>query len=213
MFYNRFQKLPKKVFVIITVLVFLIQIGLILLYMKYPTKPLMVGIMIVSILFVVSINALVSRVAVFKPKKIKYPQEYYYGVSYLKLESKLLSTGFSKTNRSFGASFIKIDKQTAYKIVLISDYEKYFGNDDKDDSKPTKGIEKCSKFIGFEVFYKYNEVVLQRLPDFSFKGPNVFYNGLYSFDLILEFYEKFINLAGNILENKDRVDVVAFCEP
>lgn len=42
---------------------------------------------------------------------------------------------------------------------------------------------------------------------------NVFYNGLYSFDLILEFYKKFIKLAGNILENKDRVNVVAFCEP
>lgn len=41
---------------------------------------------------------------------------------------------------------------------------------------------------------------------------NVFYNGLYSFNLILEFYEKFIRFAGNILKNKNRVDVVAFCE-
>lgn len=205
-----FSKIPKKVFIIITVLVFLIQIGLIFLYMKYPTKPLMVAIMIVSVLFVITINALVSKIAVFKPKKIKYPQEYYYGVSYLKLESKLLSAGFNKTSKNFGASFIKIDKETAYKILLISDYEKYFNNDEKDDSKPTKGIEKCTKFIGFELFYKYDEKVLTRLPDFSFKGPNVFYNGFFyheETDTLVEcnkqnpeqhtdIYNKFITILG-----------------
>lgn len=174
-----FNRIPKKVFIIITILIFLLEVGLIFVYSKYPEKPLMVAIMVLSVLFVISINALVTRIAVFKPKKIKYPQEYYHGISYLKMESKLLSAGFTKTPRSFGASFIKIENKTAYKILLISSYEKYFNNEEKDDTKPTKGIEKCTSFIGFEIFFKYNEMVLERLPDFSFKGPNVLYSGFF----------------------------------
>ena len=65
------------------------------------------------------------------------------------------------------------------------------------------------------MFYKYNESVLQRLPDFSFKGPNVFYNGFFyheETDTLVEcnkqnpeshqeIYEKFISMLG--LEKKD----------
>ena len=44
-------------------------------------------------------------------------------------------------------------------------------------------------------------------------ADDVFYNGLYSYELIVDFYKNFLNLANNILKHKDKIDVFSFVEP
>lgn len=172
------KRISKKVLAIITLVLFLGEIGLIVLYMKYPEKPVMIGIMVMCILFMIAINTLVAKIAVAKEKKITYPRNYYNGISFLTLESKLKSAGFIKTQRVFGESFIKIEGKTAYKILLVENPDKYFDNTEEKESK-IKGLDKCNKFIGIEIFYKLNETVLTRIPDFSFKGEKILYSGYF----------------------------------
>lgn len=172
-----FAKLPKWACFLITLGIMVITGVLMFLYVKYQEKYLMTLVIIFSVLFVISMNLLVARIAVFKPKPIKYPQAYYSGDGVATLESKLKNQGFKVVKRSFGTGFIKIENKVAYKILLVEDPDKYFNNDDDTTQETTKGIDKCKRFVGFEIFYEKTEEVIKRIPDFSFKGDKILYEG------------------------------------
>ena len=42
-----------------------------------------------------------------------------------------------------------------------------------------KGLDKCKRFIGFEIFVDYDEEALSKLVDFNIQGNNIYYGGLY----------------------------------
>lgn len=173
-------KITKKQSILITILLFLLLIGSIFLYiLKYSEQWLMIIIMILSVCSMISLNGMITKLVVFKPKKIKYPKCYYKGLNYTALETKLNKNGFKMTSKNYGAGFIKIDGKTAYKVILIENDERYFNQEDTSKDKPTKGIDKCSEFVGFEIFLNPIENTLNRLPDFSLTGENIFYTGFY----------------------------------
>lgn len=173
-------KITKKQSILITIILFLLLIGSIVLYvLKCNEQWLMIIIMILSVCSMVSLNGMITKLVVFKPKKIKYPKCYYKALNYTALEAKLNKNGFKMTSKNYGAGFIKIEDKTAYKVILIENDERYFNQEDKTKDKHTKGIEKCTEFIGFEFFLNPIESTLERLPDFSFTGDNIFYTGFY----------------------------------
>lgn len=140
----------------------------------------MVLTIVCTILFVFSMNTTISRFAVFKPKPVKYPKGYYEPRSFAELESALLKQGFNNSHMPFGEGFVKIEGKTAYKVLLVEKPDLYFDPEKKEvQQKPTKGIEKCNRLVGFEIFYNTTESHLKRLPDFSFKGDKVLYDGFY----------------------------------
>ncbi len=188
MFFGK-SRISKKLSIIITITSLLITAGLVWIYVLHPDQKWLMGfIMVMSVVFVLSMNLMISKIAVFKPKPIKYPRGYYKGQKMGSLENKLVKAGFKASPRQFGIGFIKIEEKTAYKIILIKNAESYF-NQSNEKQTPTKGIDKCTEFVGFEIFYDVTEEVAKRLPDFSFKGDNVLYEGFYydpEFDVIVE---------------------------
>lgn len=174
-----FKPLSRKNTIIITIVSFVVLIGLICLYVfKLNEKWLMVLIMIMSVVSMVSLNSMISKLIVFKPRKQLYPKGYYEAQGYEALEAKLNKAGFKMTSKQYGSGYIKIEGKTAYKVILIENDDRYF-NQGQSNDKPTKGIDKCEEFIGFEFFLRPTEASLKRLPDFSFTGDNVFYTGFY----------------------------------
>lgn len=174
-----YKPLSRRTTIIITISSFLILVGLICLYIfKLNEQWLMILIMIMSVVTMVSLNSMISKLVVFKPRKIKYPKEYYEGAGYTALEARLNRSGFKMTSKQYGSGFIKIEGKTAYKVILIENDDRYF-NQAQSNDKPTKGIDKCEEFVGFEIFLNPTEASLKRLPDFSFTGDNVFYTGFY----------------------------------
>ncbi len=175
-----FYRIPRYILVLIT-LVLLVLSGVVMYFYTVNQNPLLMTLTIIlTILFVISMNATISRFAVFKPKPIKYPKAYYEGKSFLELDQTLTKQGFNRNSQAFGEGFIKIEGKTAYKVLLVDRPDIYFDPDKKEvKQKPTKGIEKCTRLIGFEIFFKTNDEVLKRIPDFSFKGDKVLYDGFY----------------------------------
>lgn len=73
-----FKPLSRKNTIIITIVSFVVLIGLICLYVfKLNEKWLMVLIMIMSVVSMVSLNSMISKLIVFKPRKQLYPKGYY----------------------------------------------------------------------------------------------------------------------------------------
>ena len=65
-----FKPLSRKNTIIITIVSFVVLIGLICLYVfKLNEKWLMVLIMIMSVVSMVSLNSMISKLIVFKPRK------------------------------------------------------------------------------------------------------------------------------------------------
>ena len=118
MFFGK-SRISKKMSIVITITSFVILALLMWLYVLYPKKWLMVFVIIMSVVFVLSMNLMISKVAVFKPKPAKYPNGFYKGQTMGSLESKLVKSGFKANPRQFGSGFIKIEGKTAYKIILI----------------------------------------------------------------------------------------------
>lgn len=173
-------KITKKQSIFITVILFVLLVVSMLLYIfKLSEQWLMIIIMILSVCSMISLNGMITKLVVFKPKKIKYPKCYYKPLNYTQLEAKILKNGFKMTSKNYGASFIKIEDKTAFKIILIENDERYFNQEDSNKDKPTKGIEKCNEFVGFEFFLDPIDSTLNKLPDFSFTGDNIFYTAFY----------------------------------
>lgn len=174
------RKLSKKTIWILVGVLFLLAILLIILCTfaegNWP-KVLMVLLAIDFIALTILVQWASFQTFRFKAKPINYPTKDYIG-SFEALEGNLKNTGFKERKEAYGKSYLKIEGAIAYKCSLILDVEKYFNPEEQPASQPNKDLEKCSKFIGLEIFHHIDEANLAKLPDFSIQGNNLFYTAL-----------------------------------
>jgi hypothetical protein len=116
----------------------------------------------------------------YKPKKIEYPT-ITYECDLENIELNLKKIGFKERNVPYGLSYLKIKNKVAYKVVLVKDEDKYFNQEEQEQQNTpvNKELEKCTKFIGFEIFMTISDDKLYRLPDFSIQGKNIYYTAYY----------------------------------
>lgn len=143
------------------------------------TQVCIVLIAVVFIYMTIAIQMASVKTFKYKPKPKNYlTKSYLYPT--LDMDENLKKIGYKPRVTPYGISYLKVDKTNAYKIVLVRNCEKYFNQEEQNDtSSPNKSLEKCKKFIGFEIFYDYDEDTLRKLPDFNLQGSNVYYSGLY----------------------------------
>nr|MDE6660930.1 hypothetical protein [Anaeroplasmataceae bacterium] len=162
---------------------FLMAVGLILGVTQTTgvwTKVFIVLIAIVFIYMTIAIQIASVKSFRYKPKPKNYPTiSYEYPT--LDMDENLKKKGYKPRVTPYGISYLKVEGTNAYKIVLVRNCEKYFNQEDNQENtaSPNKSLEKCKKFIGFEIFYDYDEDTLRKLPDFNLQGNNVYYSGLY----------------------------------
>lgn len=189
---------------------FLAAIGLIIgvTYTKgNMTTFVIVLIAIVFIYMTIAIQIASAKTFRYKGKKIHYPKREY-TIADEDFDSLLKKQGYKPRTTPYGMSYLKVSPPNAYKVVLIKNREKYFNPEEKEQaSSPNKSLEKCEKFIGFEIFLDYDEETLRKLPDFNIQGDKIYYGGLYQQDNHLlcpnhiEPKEDFIDLYHTILND------------
>lgn len=139
-----------------------------------------VMIFIFSIMTMFSLQSLISSLMNRKFRKKKYTQK---EISFRKAnEFDLENKGYKKHNIKAGTVYIKIDKNVCYKVVFIKNIVNYYQNnkEDAEETKSkTKGIENCDIFVGFEIFYEYDEKLLNNIGDFSYASEKLIYEGFY----------------------------------
>jgi hypothetical protein len=149
----------------------------------------------------------------YKPKKIIYPTIKYEG-DLENIEATLKKNGFKERIVPYGLSYLKIKNRVAYKVVLVKEEDKYFNQEDQEQQNTpvNKELEKCTKFMGAEIFLNISEENLYRLPDFSIQGKNIYYTAYYTSgnELIClnylepneEYKEPYNNLISDLKLNK-----------
>lgn len=162
---------------------FLIAVGLILGVTQTKGAWTQVFIVLIAIVFIymtIAIQIASTKSFRYKPKPMHYSTKTYQYTT-KDMDENLKKKGYKPRVTPYGMSYLKIDGTNAYKIVLVRNSEKYFNPEEesKDASSPNKSLEKCKKFIGFEIFYDYDEDALKKLPDFNLQGDKVYYSGLY----------------------------------
>lgn len=143
------------------------------------TKVCIVLIAVVFIYMTLAIQMASVKTFRYKPKPKHYPQ-IEYTLPEGDLDELLKKKGYKQRVEPYGCTYLKVQIPNAYKVVFIRNSEKYF-NPEKEQTNTSgnKSLEKCEKFIGFEIFYDYDEETLRKLPDFNLQGDKVYYSGLY----------------------------------
>ena len=177
-----FNKIKTKYLWISIAVCFLLAVGLIIgvTFLKDPwTTVVIVILAIVFIYMTIAIQVVSTRTFKYKPKKQNYLVKEYV-LNDENIDKVIKSKGYKARNVANGVSDIKIVGTNAYKIVVIKDNEKYFEPvEENDNAKAEKGLDKCKRFIGFEIFVDYDEEALSKLVDFNIQGNNIYYGGLY----------------------------------
>lgn len=165
---------------------FIIAIGLIIgvTFAKGVWQNIIIGaIAVVFIYMTIAVQIASAKTFRYKAKPQKY-ETIEYEFKQDNFDELLKKRGYKPRVTPYGISYLKIEGINAYKVVLIRNFEKYF-NQEQENTKeqPTeKGLEKCKKFFGFEIFFKYDEDTLRKIPDFNLQGDWVYYSGLYAKD-------------------------------
>ena len=160
---------------------FLAAFGLIIGVTQLEAPWTTVVIVLLAIIFIymtIAIQVVSTRTFKYKPKKVNYEIKEF-ELTNNDIETAIKSKGYKKRTVPYGLSFIKVVGVNAYKIVLIKDKVKYFEPNDESNLPTEKALEKCKRFIGFEIFLDYDEEVLSKLVDFNIQGENIFYGGFY----------------------------------
>lgn len=160
---------------------FLIAVGLILGVTQTKGALTTVFIVLIAIVFIymtIAIQIASTKTFRYKAKPIKYPSKSY-KFNKESVDLNLKKSGYKLRNANYGQNYLKIDKENAYKVVIVRNNENYFNQEAEEVKKPNNDLAKCKKFIGIEIFLDYNEETLKRLPDFCLQGENVYYAGLY----------------------------------
>lgn len=180
------KRLSKK-FLLLLILIEIV-FGVVLIFSttkatEVASKILLVATIIDFIALTFSVQALGYKS--FSAKKIKYPtKDYKSSFEFDELDKVLLDNNFKKTKRKYGNSFLLIDNKTAIKISLIEDYLTYFDTENNnDEAKANKDLDKCEKFIGIEIFKEVDEANLDKIPLFTIQGKNVYFTALLYQDL------------------------------
>lgn len=143
----------------------------------FMTNVVITLIAIDFIYMTIAIQVASSKSFKFKPKKEIYPVKEY---SFSKgIEVVLKKQGYKLRETKYGNNYLKIVNDVAYKVVFIKNVDNYFNQEEEPVKSGNRDLEKCKKFIGFELFLNYNEDTLNKLPDFCLQGKNVYYAGFY----------------------------------
>lgn len=176
------RKIKTRTIWISVAVSFVLAIGLILAVTQTKgawTNVIIVLLAIDFIYMTIAIQIASTRTFRYRSKAMKYPTKAFV-FSKEEIDLKLKKKGYKLRNTPFGQSYLLVDKEAAFKVVLVRNCEKYFGQEEQDAPKSAnKDLEKCKKFIGFEIFLDYDEDTLRKLPDFCIQGQNVFYAGFY----------------------------------
>ena len=160
---------------------FLMAVGLIIgiTFLEKPwTTVVIVILAIIFIYMTLAIQVASTKTFRYKPKKVDYPTKEF-ELKQNDINEIIKSKGYKKRTVPYGLSYIKVIKDSAYKIVLINDSKKYFEPNDESKIEGDKSLDKCKRFIGFEIFLDYNEEVISKLVDFNIQGNNIYYGGFY----------------------------------
>ena len=209
-----FTKVKTKHLWISVAVCFLLAVGLIIgvTFLKEPwTTVVIVILAIIFIYMTIAIQIASTRSFRYKPKKQNYVTKEFV-LNDEDINKTIKGKGYKARVVPYGISYIKIDGTNAYKIVVINDKEKYFEPVEEDNNtKPEKGLDKCKRFIGFEIFLDYDEEALSKLVEFNIQGNNIYYGGFYKQDNKLicpnfvEPNEYFNDLYNTILTDLDIV--------
>lgn len=171
-----FMRINKYFLLLFGLLFFLLGILLIFIGVKNKQQGYTYGSIICFLFFTLSTQAFMSRIVAYKPRLKKLPQNIYEYKSSLELVSILKENDFIFKKNKFGTVAVKICGTVCYKVTIIDDLNVYLSDDkSKVDDKPTKGIEKCDKLIGFEFFTKNEQNIFSKSINLSFCGEKVYY--------------------------------------
>lgn len=169
-----------RTFWLISLILFLLAIGFVLLCIYSPNESNTVFIVLMTIdliLLTFSIQIAIQKSIKYKPKPIQYDEKVYEKT--IDLDDALKSNGFTLRNRHIGRSYIKIDGYDAFKVVIINDSSKYFDNvEESKDENLAKRLDECKRFTGIEIFINPSEEIENRILDFSFQTEKVYYTAL-----------------------------------
>ena len=163
---------------IIVGILFLLAIGLIVAcaYIDESLNKLVIVLLTIDfIVLTILVQYTSLRTFKYKPKLINYPQKNY--ISDIEIE-EILQKKYKKRSRIYGDSYLKIENKVAYKVSLITDIKAYFEPEEEIDEKPNKELEKCTKFVGLEIFVDVTEEAMSKIVEFSIQGENVYYTAL-----------------------------------
>ena len=91
-------------------------------------------------------------------------------------KEELENDGFKSSTYKFGFVLKKIVDKKLYKVVLVNNNKKYFKFDEKENDN--LNVSSCKLLIGIEVFYKEDEDVIKKAPDYSLDLSNIYYTSL-----------------------------------
>ena len=161
-------------------IVFLITIGMIILLITVKdinTTAVSVVMIIGFVLMTFLIQAASFKSFRYKPKKEPAnPKAYTTDKDLLEV---LRKNKYKERVRSYGLSFLKIQKPNAFKVTLVTDADSYFNPSDEDNTEGDKELDKCDRMIGFEIFLNYREEDIDRFKDYSIQGQNIYYTSFY----------------------------------
>lgn len=177
---NILKNVKARTLWIITLIVLLIAIGLVvsLMFIDKEFNTLMIVLIVISFVAL----TLLIQVASFKSFKFK-PKDMPTVIKEYSVNSDLIAVlrkdKYKERTKSFGVSFLKISKPNAFKVTIINDIEKYYSNDDVDNSSYEKELDKCDRMIGLEIFLNFREEDLIKFKDYSLQAKNIYYTCLY----------------------------------
>ncbi|RIA64983.1 hypothetical protein EI71_01681 [Anaeroplasma bactoclasticum] len=169
-------------------IVFLITIGMLILLITVKdinTTVVTVFLVIGFVLMTFLIQAASYKTFKFKPKSEPANPKIY--TSSLDLLEVLRKNKYKERKRSYGISFLKIQKPNAFKVTLVTDADAYFNPDDSDNTEGDKELDKCDRMIGFEIFLNYKEEDIIKFKDYSIQGQNIYYTAFYKIEDSLEY--------------------------
>lgn len=97
------------------------------------------------------------------------------------ITSSLKESNAIVTKFDFGANYLLIKDDVAYRVCVVNDYKLYFNRQtsDKGSKKNDNMLDKCTKFYGFEIFESIDESMIQKVELFSFQSEKICYAGMY----------------------------------
>ncbi|MBR6071459.1 MAG: hypothetical protein IKP77_01335 [Acholeplasmatales bacterium] len=169
---------------IISLLELLVGVGLILacIYTDNGINKVMIILMTIDFLLL----ALTIQFASYKSFKYKSKKKVYVTKEYINdndLSEKLDELKFELRERNYGKSYLKIEKRSAFKVVLVTDPVGYFNHDEDDENtEPNKKLDNCLTFTAIEVFINSNDELREKLSDFTIQVEKVYYTALEKID-------------------------------
>lgn len=174
------KNIKAKYLWIACAIVFLITISMIILLVTVPninTTFITVVMIIGFVLMTFLVQAASMKSFRYKPKKEKSNPVFYQTDK--DLLEVLRKNKYKERKRSYGLSFLKIQKPNAFKVTLVTDPDAYFNPSDEDNTEGDKELDKCDRMIGFEIFLNYREEDVERFRDYSIQGKNIYYTSFY----------------------------------